>query len=150
MDSYQLWKYIYSYVSFILCVDYVVKTLQEHRNKQTSERQKLYKHRKKCYDNPNKYLGLIIDGMDRKKTLLPHFVRTPKNLQEENFIQFHLVGCMVFNGKMLPIFYFTAPNIHNGGNIKITIIHDVLSHWGGNLLEILYLQLDNTCHENKN
>ena len=110
----------------------------------------MYKHRKKCYDNPNKYLGLIIDGMDQKKTLLPHFVRTPKNLQEENFIQFHLVGCMVFNGKMLPRVYFTAPNIHNDANLTITIIHDVISHWSGNLLEVLYLQLDNTCRENKN
>jgi len=88
----------------------------------------LYKHRKKCYDNPIKYLCLLIDGMDQKKTLLPHFVRTPKNLQEEKIIQFHLFGCMVFNGKMLPRVYFTAPNIHNDANLTITIIHDVLSH----------------------
>jgi len=44
---------------------------------------KLHKNQKKCYDNPNKYLGLIIDGMDQKKTLLPHFVYKPKKLQEE-------------------------------------------------------------------
>ena len=56
---------------------------------------------------------------------------------------------MVFNGKMLPRVYFTAPNIHND-DLTITIIHDVLSHWSGNLPEVLYLQLDNTCHENKN
>lgn len=107
-----------------------------------SERKKLYKHQKKCYDNPNKYLDLIIDGMDHKKTLLPHFVRTTKNLQEENVIQSHLVGCMVFNGKISPRVYSTAPNIHNDGNLTITIIHDVLSHWCGNLPEIFYLQLD--------
>jgi len=58
----------------------------------------LYKHGKKCYENSNKYLCLIIDGMDQKKTLLPHFVCTPKNLPEGNFIHYHLVGCMVFNG----------------------------------------------------
>ena len=69
----------------MLCVDSIVKALQEHHAQQTSERKKLYKHRKKWYDNTNKYLGLIIAGMDQKKTLLPHFVRTPKNLQEENF-----------------------------------------------------------------
>ena len=57
---------------------------------------------------------------------------------------------MVFNGKMLPRVYFTAPNIHNDANLTITIIHDVLSHWSGNLPEVLYLQLDNTCRENKN
>ena len=134
----------------MLFVDSTVRSLQEHHEQQTSERKNVCKHWKKCYDNPNKYLGLIIDGMDQKKTLIPHFVRTPKKLQEENFIQFHLVSCMVFNGKMLPIVYFTTPNIHNDGNLIITIIHDVISHWGGNLPEILYLQLDNTCHENKN
>ena len=46
--------------------------------------------------------------------------------------------------------YFTAPNIHNDANLTITIIHDVISHWSGNLPEVLYLQLDNTCRENKN
>jgi hypothetical protein len=48
----------------------------------------------------------------KKKTLVPHFVHTPKNLQEENFIQFHLVDYMVFNGTMCPMVYFIAPNIH--------------------------------------
>jgi len=88
--------------------------------------------------------------MDQKKTLLPHFVHTPKHLQEEYFIQFHLVGCMVFNGKMLPRVYFTAPNIHNELNLTITIIHDVISHWSSNLPDVLYLQLGNTFCENKN
>jgi hypothetical protein len=100
LDSYQLRKHIINI--FILCPEYsIVKTLQEDRNQQSSERKKLYKHQNKCYDAPKKYLGMIIDGMEQKKTLLPHFVHTPKKLQE-NFIQFHLVGCMVFNGKMCP------------------------------------------------
>jgi len=52
------------YFHFMSCVDSIVKALQEHRNQQSSERKKLYKHWKKCYDTPNKYLGMIIDGMD--------------------------------------------------------------------------------------
>ena len=127
----------------------IVKELQEHHEQQTSERKNLYKHRKKCYDNLNKYFCLIDDVMDQNKTLLAHFVRTPKNLQEENFIQYHLVSCMVFTGKMFPRVYFTTPNIHNDANMEITIIHDVVSYWSGNLPKVLYLQLDNTCHENK-
>ena len=110
----------------------------------------MYKHRKKCYDNPNKYLGLIIYGMDQNKTVLPHFSCTPKKLQEEYFIQFHLVGCMVFNEKMFPRVYFIAPNIHIDENMTITIIHDMVTHWYGILPEVLYLQLDNTSRENKN
>jgi len=57
---------------------------------------------------------------------------------------------MVFNGKILPRVYFTNPNIHNDANMTITIIRDVLCHWSSNLLEVLYLQLDNICRENKN
>ena len=116
------------YFHFMSCADFIVKALQEHQNQQSSETQKLYKHRKKCYHTPNKYLGMIIDGMDQKKKLLPHFFRTPKNLQEDNFILFHLVGCMVFNGKMCPRVYFRAPNIHNDANLTITIIHQALTH----------------------
>ena len=86
----------------------------------------------------------------RKKTLFPHFVRVPKNLKEENFIQFHLVGCMVFKGQIFPSVYFITPNIHNDANMTITIIHHVLTHWYGNLPRVLYLQLDNTSQENKN
>ena len=72
---------------FILFVDSIIKELQAHHNQQSVERQELYKHHKKCYDDPHQYLGLIIDGMDQtKKTLLPHFVHVPKNLKEENFI----------------------------------------------------------------
>ena len=50
--------------TFILFVDYVIKEIQAHRNQQLVERKKLYKHRKKCYDDQHQYLGLIIDGMD--------------------------------------------------------------------------------------
>jgi len=95
-------------------------------------------------------MGMIIDGVDQKKTLLPHFVRTPKNLKEYNFIQFQLVGCMVFNRTICPRVYFTYPNIHNDANLTFTIIYHVINHLYGNLPQVLYLQLDNTSHENKN
>ena len=64
----------------MLCVDSIVKALQEHHEQKKSERKNLYKNQKKCYDNPNKYLVLIIDGMDQKKTIITQFVYTPKNL----------------------------------------------------------------------
>jgi hypothetical protein len=121
-------KTYYQNFHFMSCAGSIVKAIHEHRNQQSSETKNLCKHQKKCYGASNKYLDMIIDVMDWKKTLLPHFVRTPKNLQEENFIQFHLVGCMVFNGKMFPRVYFIAPNIHNDANLTITIIHHVLTH----------------------
>ena len=110
----------------MLFVDSTFNALQVHRNQQSSECHKLYKHHKKCYDAPNKYMGLIIDGMDKKKTLFPHFSRIPTSLKEENLIKFHLAGCLVFDGRM-------SPNIHNDANMTITIIHYVLTHCLDNL-----------------
>ena len=69
----------------------------------------------------------------KKHTLLPHFVRVPQNLKEDNFIQFHLLGYMVFNGHMSPRVYFTTPNIHNDANFTFTIIHHVITHLSGNM-----------------
>lgn len=44
----------------------------------SSERKKYYKHQKKAEDRPDKYLSVIIDGMDQSKTHLPHWIQTTK------------------------------------------------------------------------
>ena len=108
------------------------------------------KHRKKCLEKKEKYLGLVIDGMDQKKTMLPHFMRPPKNLKEENFIQLHVVGALIFNGVMSSRIFINFPNIHNDPNLTITIIQNIIETWQGELPPVLYLQLDNTSRENKN
>ena len=66
-------KTSYQKLFYMLFVDSIMKSLQEHRNQQSNERQKLYKHRKKCYDAPHKYMGLIIGGMDKKENSLATF-----------------------------------------------------------------------------
>jgi hypothetical protein len=38
------------YFHFMSCAYSIVKAVQEHRNQKSSEIQKLFKHRKKCYD----------------------------------------------------------------------------------------------------
>ena len=57
---------------------------------------------------------------------------------------------MVFNSHMSSRVHFTAPNIHNGAILTITIIHHVITHWSNNIPRVLYLQLDNTSQENIN
>jgi hypothetical protein len=86
-------------------------------------------------------------------TRIKHFYHIffvyPK-IYKKRIAQFHLVGCMVFNGKMCPRVYFTDPNIHNDANLTITVTHHVLTHWCGNIPQVLYLQLENTSRETKN
>ncbi|MCO5607618.1 hypothetical protein L7F22_061815 [Adiantum nelumboides] len=124
--------------------------LKIHQEQQSAERQKLAKHREKCLEKKDQYLGLVIDGMDQKKTLLPHFLRPPKNLKEENFVQLHVVGALIFNGVMTSRVFINFPNLHNDPNLTVTVIQKILTEWEGALPRTLYVQLDNTAQENNN
>jgi hypothetical protein len=124
--------------------------LRAHRQAQAVERLKLAKHRQQCYAKSEKYLGICIDGMDQKKTELPHFLRCPKNMDEKYFIPIHVVGCLVINRTLRSHVYLNYPNVHNDSNLTIHVIQHVLNGWEGELPPVLYLQLDNTSRENKN
>lgn len=127
--------------------------LRKHRDQQSQEREKLAKHRRKCFSNPEKYMGIVIDGMDQKKTRLPHWPRPPKSIDESCLVQLHVVGCLVFNGELHSRVFLNYPNLHNDGNLTVTILQRVLNEWEqrpGGLPPVFYLQLDNTSRENKN
>ena len=48
------------------------KLLKEHLESQALEISKAMHHRQKALQSPERYMCLIIDGMDQKKTCLPH------------------------------------------------------------------------------
>ena len=125
------------------------QNLARHREQQAAERRKLAKHRKKALENPLKYMSVVIDGMDQKKTTLPHFLNVPKDVPDECFVKIHLVGAMVFKGSLRCKVFLTYPNLHGDPNLTITILNKVLCEQE-HLPPVLYLQLDNTTRENKN
>src|SRR5450759_4191058 len=97
-----------------------VDLLNEHRKTQGVERKKLAKHREKCYKRPEKYLGICIDGMDQKKTELPHFLRCPKNMDEKYFIPILEPVRDVSNRQCVVLWLqnlFQKPNITNTDGI---------------------------------
>ena len=57
--------------------------LKEHWENQALERSKAMYHHQKALQSPKRYICLIIDGMDQKKTCLPHFRRLPKDIGDE-------------------------------------------------------------------
>ena len=130
--------------------DIFKRSLMEHRDSQAKERIKAMHHRDKALKFPGRYMCLMIDGMDQKKTCLPHFARLPKDITEECLVQMHLVGCLSYNKVVKPWVFFTYPNVHADPNLTITIIQRVLLAWVGPLPPVLYVQLDNTARENKN
>ena len=94
-------------------------------------------------------MSVVIDGMDQKKTNLPHFVNVPKDLPEADFLRLHLVGALIFNGVVDCRVYLTYPNIHGDPNLTVTILNKILLA-KEKLPPVLYVQLDNTTRENKN
>lgn len=52
-----------------LCAEKAEIMLEKHRDQQSKERVKLAKHRKKCMTNPEKCMGVVIDGMDKKNEI---------------------------------------------------------------------------------
>ena len=76
--------------------------LKVHRESQALERSKALCHRQKAHQSPEKYMCIIIDGMDQKKTFLPHFQRMPKDIGDEFLVQIHLVGCLLYSQEIEP------------------------------------------------
>ena len=123
-----------------------------HLEQSVCERAKLNKHREKCKREPEKYIGVVVDGMDQQKTNIPHFPRPPKLVDPNSCVQIHLVGCLVFSRPITARVFLNYPNLHNDSNLVITILQAVLHEFETEriLPPVLYLQLDNTARENKN
>ena len=120
-----------------------------HLDKQRTQREKYYKHRKKALDDPNKYLSIIMDGMDQKKTHLPVLQWYTK---DKSPLQQHLIGVKVHR-KQNYVFLVDS-TVPGGGNLILEILRQVLNDLGErNELPTenptIYLQFDN-CGEKKN
>ena len=61
--------------------------LKEHRESQALEIPK-------ALQSPERYMCLIINGMDKKKTCVPHFRMLPNDIRDECLGQIHLVSCL--------------------------------------------------------
>jgi hypothetical protein len=125
----------------------------EHHERVRLDRAKYARHVKKAHDHPDKYLSLAIDGMDSSKSMLPKPRRENHQTAGLEKMTFGLIG-VVSHGRDNDRFAFTYPmDYPHDGNITCQVILDTLSiikERDGSLPPVLYLQLDNTCRENKN
>ena len=76
--------------------------LKDHCESQALERSKAMRHNQKAHQSLEKYMCIIIDGMDQNKTCLPHFQRMPKDIGDEFLVQIHLVGCLLYSQEIEP------------------------------------------------
>ncbi|KAL3698218.1 hypothetical protein R1sor_012294 [Riccia sorocarpa] len=117
---------------------------------QAEERAAAGRRRWKALDSPKDCAYIQIDGMDQKKTALPHFSKQPKSVDGAALVGVHLVGAMIFHGKLRTRAFLTYNNLKSDSNLTIIVLQKILLEWEGILPPTLYLQLDNTVRENKN
>ena len=119
------------------------------------ERKKYHSHREKSRTYPEKFLTLIIDGMDQSKTNLPNTKLIAKSTSSLWRLRTHVTGAILHTkasfGKLIYCFVDLVQYPHDS-NLTLTVIVNVLTDFARNhhFPEVLYLQMDNTCRENKN
>ena len=119
------------------------------------ERKKYHSHREKSRSHPEKYLTVIVDGMDQSKTNLPNTKLITKSTSSLWHLRTHVTGAILHtkasHGKLVYCFVDLVQFPHDS-NLTLTVIVNVLVDYAktNRFPEVLYLQMDNTCRENKN
>lgn len=119
------------------------------------ERKKYHSHREKARSTPEKFLTLIIDGMDQSKTNIPNTKLISKSTSSLWRLRTHITGVILHtkapSGKLTYCFIDFVQFPHDS-NLTLTVIIKVLADFSkhNRLPEVLYVQMDNTSHENKN
>lgn len=106
---------------------------------------------------PDKYMCLIIDGMDQNKTNLPCLRKAAKSTSNLFRVRTHLTGVLDHTrtdyGKKVYVFLDILQWPHDS-NLTTSLINRVLflhmKRKDGILPPVLYVQMDNTSRENKN
>lgn len=114
------------------------------------ERRNYHVHREKASARPDKYLSIIIDGMDQSKTALPKHLRVVGD--DSASLKVHVMGALV-HGQKIPAYAFTSlEDWPSDTNLNIQCLLHILNDIGWDELKnkVMFLQLDNTCRENKN
>ncbi|KAL3890072.1 hypothetical protein ACJMK2_002369 [Sinanodonta woodiana] len=119
-----------------------------HLQQQQNERESYYVRRAQAEMRPHHALSLIIDGMDQRKTDLPHYKawNNPNGAGSKK-LRTHIMGSIV-HGRNKHFFVDYNQYPHNT-NMSLTILLNILINEAKyhRLPPVLYIQLDNT---NKN
>jgi hypothetical protein len=130
---------------------------EKHMDWQMEERQKYYANRLLSTLYPEKYLSIIIDGMDQAKTSLLRIRRDVKESASLEKVPMTLIAA-INHGSAPHASIFTFPqDFPKDSSLtcqiianKISLIIDECKARGETLPPVCFLQLDNTYRENKN
>ncbi|KXJ07141.1 hypothetical protein AC249_AIPGENE5999 [Exaiptasia diaphana] len=123
---------------------------QRHLQQQCAERNHYYGNRLKAELEPNKYLSLIVDGMDQAKTNLPH-VTTISKAEESHYLKSHVTGAISHGHRRVFSFVDLLQWKHDTNftlNVLLRIFQSLTKD--NRLPPYLLLQMDNCYRECKN
>lgn len=119
------------------------------------ERKKYHAHREKSKSS-DKCFTIIVDGMDQSKTNLPNTKLISKSTSSLWRLRTHVTGLILHaqapvGGKLVYSFVDLIQYPYDS-NLTLTVIINALVDFveTSSLPKVLYLQMDNTCRENKN
>ena len=78
---------------------------KKHLQKASTERELYWMRRELARENPAKYLSIIIDGMDQKKTSLPYHPRESAETKNINKFKVHVAGTSHANNMSYTLIY---------------------------------------------
>jgi len=100
-------------------------------------------------------MTIIVDGMDQSKTNLPNISMASKSSSTLWRLRTHITGALIHtrapHGKISYSFLDFVQWPH-GSSLTITVLLNAIFEYQKDhvLSENLYIQMDNTCRENKN
>ncbi|KAL5017771.1 hypothetical protein ScPMuIL_005146 [Solemya velum] len=125
---------------------------QRHLHRIMMEKTAYYRRRDIARRRPDRYVSLIIDGMDQAKTYIPHFVgRKSKEIATASQLKVHVTGVISHGTNEKRVFTDIFQYRHDANltmNVLLKNLWDISK--GKPLPPVLYLQADNCFRENKN
>ena len=124
---------------------------RKHLAKQRRQRAKYAKHKEKARQNPDKYLSIIFDGFDGRKSMLPFSRGAAKSVDECKRYEMSVIAVQVHGVGIY--YYFFDALVEGGSNPTIECLRRTLikvQEKLGTLPRVCYLQADNCIKDNKN
>jgi hypothetical protein len=131
--------------------DRLKQIYQRHHELQRQERDAYEDVKLDAKNRLDKFLSIVIDGMDQNTTLVPKMCQTVKNI-EGRYVKTHLCGILVHGWGLYCDLWIDAHHRHDSNQVVTSImgVLNAVHSARGTLLPILCIQVDNCVRENKN
>jgi hypothetical protein len=131
--------------------DRLKKIYQRHHELQRQERDAYEDVKLDARNRPDKFLSIVVDGMDQNTTMVPKMRQTVKNI-EGRYVKTHLCGILVHGWGLCCDLWIDGHHRHDSNQVVTSIMRvlNAVHNARGTLPPILCIQADNCARENKN